>query len=330
MSRIIAVACLGLLVGCAAESPVSIEPEVMVATILAGDDQTALGNLYVSIPPTVLVTVNGEPRAGVTVLFSVTSGGGTLTNAQVTTEFDGTANVGTWRLGRPGPPQQVLAVVKGPNEVRLEFDATATTGPLYLLYPVYSNFDLSIVGQSTAPFRIKAVDLAFNPIAGVPLAWRVPPGSGHLSTAGTLTGADGTASGGTWVLGTLAGDQRIYVRADYPGGKEFEVWEYAAPGPAAIIERLVTDPQEAKAGTNVPLAPQVKVYDQYRNLVGTPRQVVFTVVAGNGSVDNTHQITNAASVAGVARWTLGPVPGENRLRATAGSVSVEFTATGTP
>lgn len=51
-------------------------------------------------PPSVVVSdQNNQPLAGVHVIFAVTSGGGSVTGANVTTDSIGVATVGSWRLG---------------------------------------------------------------------------------------------------------------------------------------------------------------------------------------------------------------------------------------
>ncbi len=48
-------------------------------------------------------TTSGAPVAGISVTFSVTSGGGTITGPTVVTGADGVAAVGSWTLGTAGP-----------------------------------------------------------------------------------------------------------------------------------------------------------------------------------------------------------------------------------
>jgi hypothetical protein len=57
-------------------------------------------------------------------------------------------------------------------------------------------------------------------------------------------------------------------------------------------------------------------------------QVAFAVTVGGGSLAESSVATNAAGVAAVSRWTLGPATGMNTVRATVpGLPSVAFTAT---
>lgn len=89
--------------------------------------------------------------------------------------------------------------------------------------------------------------------------------------------------------------------------------------------------QTAPAGSAVPTPPSVKVL----NGVGDPVANVaisFSIQSGGGTVSGASQVTGADGVARVGGWTLGPIPGVNKLKARApgtGLSSVIITATGT-
>ena len=87
-------------------------PTSLVKT--AGDHQG--GDVWspVSIPPTVQVRDAYEnPVAGVTVTFSVTSGGGEVQGATQTTDGSGMAHVWVWKLGPAAGPNTLEATVAG-------------------------------------------------------------------------------------------------------------------------------------------------------------------------------------------------------------------------
>jgi hypothetical protein len=85
--------------------------------------------------------------------------------------------------------------------------------------------------------------------------------------------------------------------------------------------------QSAPPGTAVAEPPSVIVRDQN----GAPlsgASVTFAVTAGGGSVTGGSAHTNTDGVATVGSWTLGMAGGANTLSASAGSVSLTFTANG--
>ncbi len=77
-----------------------------VATSIAATTSTtltALPGATVTDPPSVIVRdESGSPMVGASVTFAVTSGGGSITGAQETTNPSGIATVGSWTLGTSG------------------------------------------------------------------------------------------------------------------------------------------------------------------------------------------------------------------------------------
>jgi adhesin/invasin len=79
----------------------------------AGDGQVAPAGSTVATPPSVIVTDQfGNPVSGVTVIFAVASGGGSVTGATAVTNASGIATVGSWRLG-PIPGLNTLTATSG-------------------------------------------------------------------------------------------------------------------------------------------------------------------------------------------------------------------------
>ena len=83
--------------------------------------------------------------------------------------------------------------------------------------------------------------------------------------------------------------------------------------------------QAAKYGTPVPTPPSVVVTNAAGPMVGVA--VTFSAPVGGGTVDGATVTSNAQGVATVGGWVLGPTPGMNTLKATAGNISVNFEAT---
>ena len=90
----------------------------------AGDNQTAENGTPVSVPPAVTVRDgNGNPVAGITVIFAAGAGGGSVTGGTQVTSAFGVATVGSWILGSPGT-NTLTATAAGLAPVT--FTATAT------------------------------------------------------------------------------------------------------------------------------------------------------------------------------------------------------------
>lgn len=97
--------------------------------IFAGNSQSARAGLAVATRPAVVVRdAGGHGVAGVPVSFSVTEGGGSVAGASATTDADGVAAAGQWRLGATGV-NTMDAVVDGAKVSGEPVTFVATTTP---------------------------------------------------------------------------------------------------------------------------------------------------------------------------------------------------------
>ena len=90
----------------------------------AGDNQTGENGRAVDVPPAVTVRdANGNPVSGISVIFAVGAGGGTVTGGSQVTNASGVATVGSWTLGAPGTNTLTATAASLPA---VTFTATAT------------------------------------------------------------------------------------------------------------------------------------------------------------------------------------------------------------
>jgi glucose/arabinose dehydrogenase len=95
-----------------------------------GDWQTAPVNSDLPLSLAVrLRDENRDPRANVTVTFSVTSGGGTLTGTTAVSDSNGIATLGGWRLGPSAGQQSVTASAANLPSVVFRATALGTGAP---------------------------------------------------------------------------------------------------------------------------------------------------------------------------------------------------------
>jgi adhesin/invasin len=91
-------------------------------TVNAGNGQTASAGAAVATPPSVLVRDQyGNPVSGVTVTFTVASGGGSVSGSPAITNASGIATVGSWTLGST-PGANTLTATSG--SLTVTFTAT--------------------------------------------------------------------------------------------------------------------------------------------------------------------------------------------------------------
>lgn len=92
---------------------------------VSGDAQEGVISTTLPQPLTVQVYNNGFPAAGVTLNFSITSGGGSLSTQTATTDANGQASV-NWQLGRSVYPQTNTVAVSGSGLNTVTFTARGT------------------------------------------------------------------------------------------------------------------------------------------------------------------------------------------------------------
>lgn len=172
------------------------------------------------------------------------------------------------------------------------------------------------------PPRVRVLDAAGRPTAGIVVAFMVTQGSGTLTGDTAVTDADGYASLGSWTLGAVPGINRVMAAA---GALEVTFTAAGLAGPPVSIEIVAGDGQPGLAGAAVATRPAVRVKDAGGHPVAGAI-VIFAVTSGGGSVTGAIQSADSLGVATVGSWTLGG-SGTNSLTATSSGLTATFTAT---
>ncbi len=156
------------------------------------DPQTATVHTAVAAPPAVLVRDAGNnPVPGVSVTFTVTTGGGSITGGTATTNALGIATVGSWTLGNTAGSNTLTASSTGlPSAV---FTATGTPGPAATLTVTPS--PVMIQPAATQQLTVVAVDQFGNVIASPAVTYT--PANTAIATASATGLVTGGAVGST-------------------------------------------------------------------------------------------------------------------------------------
>jgi adhesin/invasin len=124
-------------------------PPPTTIAINAGNGQSANAGQAVAIPPSVKVTdADGIGVSGVSVIFSIRSGGGTITGANAVTDAQGIAAVTSWTLGMGG--NSLFGSVAGLSGDPVIFVALGTADVQIVTFGD-SNTDLGFAGTSSSP-----------------------------------------------------------------------------------------------------------------------------------------------------------------------------------
>jgi hypothetical protein len=297
---------------------------------VGGNTQTAPVNTELPQPVVVKVTdARGHVVKGQVVNFVVTAGGGHVFAGTALTNDDGIAQE-RWTLG-PAVGAQTLEAravdsSTGQALVFATFSATATAGPPTQADPTGASAtdgDTVVVGVVGSvvedSFAVLVRDAGGNPVPGAQVAWAVTGGGGTI-TSQTTADAAGVART-QWVLGASAGPQTAQATV---AGATVRFTAYPA-------DQLVVDAGNGQTG-GPGIAVTVRVGAKSSVTGGIPGLPIhWTVASGGGSVapavEKTVSDPNGRGLGiASAQWTLGP-PGPQALTASAGGLSVTFTAT---
>jgi len=279
-------------------------------TIQGGNAQSGPAGSVAATPPSVLVRDNrGNPVAGVPVQFVVTSGGGTITGGNATTNAQGIATATSFTLGATAGPQTLVARVAGLAD--LTFTATATAGaPANAVAITQQNFGSVGVNQLITPLpSVRVVDAVGNPVSGATVTFvQDVNGNATLTGATVTTNAQGVATLGTLRAGTVAGVTstiRAFVTGlDLQGNEPgFVLTTVAGAGGQLAAAPGSLQTQTGTASTAVANLPSVRLTDSFGNPVaGTA--VEFVVSVGGGTITGELVNTNASGIATLGSWTL--------------------------
>ncbi|MDX2192996.1 MAG: hypothetical protein NW201_06555 [Gemmatimonadales bacterium] len=309
------------------------------AVVEAVAGQTPLQVVIVGRDVPVLPRVLVKDTAGIPVpevrvdwIVSADSSNGVVPVPFSVTTGDGTASVPIWRAARrPGRDTLVARVGTLPD---VRFIITATAGfPATMVAAAGADSQRANVG-ATVPVAPAVVirDSLGNGVPGLPVQFAVALGAGTVTPAApasVLTDTAGRAVVTSWRLGSAAGANTLTATINL---------SLTGLPPAVTLRATAVElvaPAEGNAQTapilsQLPTAPAVRVRDENGNPVANV-PVQFRILSGNGRmVGDSNRVTDANGIARLDGWRLGPVRGEQRLRAQPqGRDAFVFTATAT-
>ncbi len=262
----------------------------------AGNNQTVPANTAVPVLPSVLVTDSGgQPVAGVSVMFAVSSGGGTITGAgPVLTDASGIAMVGSWTLGVAPGSNSIMATSTGLTGSPVLFTATGT-GTAATIQIYLGNNQTAPSGAPVAfPPCVIVKDSGGTAVANVPVTFAVTGGGGSVSDPQAVSNAGGIAIVGSWTLGTTPGTNTLTATSPGLTGSPV-LFTATATSPLAFISGPVATPSFANVG-------QVVTFTVVSNVDPT----TYTWNFGDGTGDNSGSgsVQHSYAVAGTYNATV--------------------------
>jgi PKD repeat protein len=283
---------------------------------LSGDGQTGAAGSRLAQPLVVEVTdAFGNPIAGVTVNWSA-EGGGTVSEASVTTDDQGHAAVER-TLGPAAGQQTTMASAEGLAGSPVTFVHTATAGNASGLSIVSGNNQTAEAGtQLPADLVVRLVDAEGNGVPGAGVTWVVGTGGGSVTPENGMTDEAGRASA-QWTLGATPGQNRVDAVVSGVGVVNFIATGTTA-APAALS--VLTQPSST-ASNGIPFGrqPVIQVLDTHGNEAPTAGIEVTAQLAGGGGevVGTTHRRTDASGRATFTDLAISGAEGQRTLVFTA-------------
>jgi hypothetical protein len=215
VAAFLSISLLTLVSACAETSAPPAYPTDPVAGSIAAASSvqmTGIVGTNVATPPSVIVKdESGRPLAGATVRFSITAGGGQLSNSTATTDSQGIATVAAWTLGTTVGSNTVIASLSTLPSIR--FDVVTSPGAVAMILKVAGDDQITARG-SVVPVRpqVKVMDAYFNPVKDVLVIFAIGAGGGSLTGENVTTNSLGIATLGSWTLGS-SGGQTLLAKA---------------------------------------------------------------------------------------------------------------------
>ena len=202
--------------------------------------QTGVVNTGLAVAPAVKAFDSfSNPVAGVTVTFTVATGGGVVSGGTQITGTDGVATATGWQLGSIAGDQRLLATAS-PSGVATTVLAHAVGGVPTQIVLLDGNAQVGVSGKRLCqPPSVRVLDTFGNTVALVPVTFTPTTGSGTVTSATVVTDTSGIATVGSWTLGTGA-SQTLTATAALVAGKSVTFTETTAAAPTfSICARFV-------------------------------------------------------------------------------------------
>jgi hypothetical protein len=178
--------------------------------VVAGDNQNGAVGLPLATQPRVRVSDQyGNAKAGITVTWTITAGGGSVSPASTTTGATGETAT-TWTLGSALGANGLQASAGA--GINVTFGATGVAGgtPTNIAMLVGDN-QTALAGFATniRP-AVVVTDAAAQPVSGVQVVF-TPSGGGSVTAGTVTTNAQGIAQVGSWTPNGVAGGGTLAV-----------------------------------------------------------------------------------------------------------------------
>ena len=306
--------------GVAARLSFTVEPPAMAVSGTAFDPQ----------PVVQLQDATGEDiaRGDVVVTVQISAGGGTLDGTTSATS-DPQGRVAFTDLAIRGSPATRTLIFAADGFASATALVGVGVGAPASIESAAGGGESAVVGTPVAtPPAVLVRDADGNPLPGIPVSFKVTDGGGSATGRTPVTGSDGVAAVGGWVLGEEAGANTLQATLSglEVSGSPVVFTATGTPGPVSAAKSLVVaDPAQISASTGTSASTiTVTARDAFENPIAG--LAVTLSVSGTGNT-----LTQPGGPTGSDGTTTGTLsatlPGDRVVSAEIAGVAVTQTAT---
>ena len=285
---------------------VSITPGVpsRLQVISGGGQSAVVGTAIASRPVVQLRDASDNGVPGVTITFSVTVGGGSLSGtADIITDINGYATAPTWTLGTSAGVNQLRAA--GPSSLVVSVNATALPGAAnQLIISTQPAAGVSGVLFTTQPV-VQVADQYGNTVTSSSTSVSVASSAGGVVGGGEVSGKNASAGVATFTNLTFAGVVGTsYTLTFTAGALSVESAPISVTGHGAATQvGFFSAPTVATENVVISPTVQVTVQDSAGNTVTNATDTVSIAIGTNPAAGTLSGTTSVSAAAGLASFT---------------------------
>ncbi len=289
-----------------------------IAIRQAPPDTVRNGVVFDRQPVLELLDADHQPVAGVEVMASIASGGGSLGGTlAVATDPEGRASYADLAvLGLAGPRTLRFSLADPALDVATE-TIQVVAGAAARLDPVQPLTYQASVNSPVSPAPSVVVhDAAGNVVPGVPIVFAADRDASASPVSGVATNQIGVAQVSSWTLGKTADVQyKLTARIESSAIEPVVFSAIARAGAAGRLAITVQPPPATQSGVAFAPQPEVRVVDQAGNPAPQAGVVIVATIASGpaGGLQNASATTDASGLAAFSGLSLTGLVGDYTL-----------------
>ncbi len=294
-------------------------PASAIKQVSDSSQPIVVGHAAVTRPVVRVTDSYGNPVPNAAVNFQADQGASTLSGTSQLTDPDGEATLGSWTIGLDAGPYAIRAYLL--NGTSAVFAATGIPASLMAVEGLGQTANVG-TALPVAP-AVRAGRDDGSPLPNVPVDFGVIGGGGSVDGGAAVTGGDGIARPTRWIIGPVAGNNR--VQATTLGRTPVTFDATGVPGAATAMALSGGSALVGYFDNFLPGVPEVIATDVHGNPVALV-PVTFQVTSGGGVLTGAATETDYLGRAHPSSWRLGSSGLQSITATSTGFQPISFTA----